>query len=393
MAHMKKRKQVDDKKAVGKVGKKSNREKNKNVVVSQESLYICKEEIPYLSEEIIHNILAELPFDSLLNSRLVCKLWSNIISNPFVTYSSLLQSEPGLIIQQKKMSKEAHFKTYFMAMQDEQITVREFSIPCIGNIYYSCNGLVLLEGKQDNLCIANFVTKQQVTLPCHTLLDVFSISLGFAFVPSRGEYKVVHLYENDDGEQYLRFEILTLGSDKWRHVDLPPFALRFHLGMGDIPISVKGFLHWYSSPLDSMDSILSMDVCDEKIYNTSLPSCSGQVELLNIGGFLSLLSKDFLKLTLSIWVLKDSYKGIWVNQLQIDLGGMLRLYTLRTVGFLSLKNGKVIILRRHCNKSESCYYAYDIEHHRMWQVAINIKNERRYAMTHVNSLISWETIQ
>ncbi|KAF8394097.1 hypothetical protein HHK36_020302 [Tetracentron sinense] len=389
MTRMKKRKQVDDNMTEWKVRKRSDGEKNKNAVVSQETSYICKEEIPSLSEEIIRNIQAELPFDSLLNSRLVCKMWSNIISNPIVTYSSLLRSEPGLLIQQLEMSKGAHYKTYFMAMKDEQITVREFSIPYIGNIYYSCNGLVLFRGKQDNLCIANFVTKQQVTLPCHTLSDanVVSISLGFAFVPSSGEYKVVHLYWNKNG-RYLQCEILTLGSNKWRHVDLPPFAIELRLGRGTIPVSVKGFLHWYSCSMeDSVRFMLSMDVCDEKFYSTPLPSGSRPFKLLNIGGFLALLSRDSCKLTL--WILKDSYRRIWVIQL-IDLQGMPGSHNLCTI-LGSLKNGKVIILRCYCK--EPFHYAYDIEHHQMWQVAINIKKERRYAMVHVNSLISLETIQ
>ncbi|KAF8402479.1 hypothetical protein HHK36_010564 [Tetracentron sinense] len=342
-------------------------------------------EFSCLPHDVMCNILSRLPFDSLINLKLTSKLLSNIACDPIVAYSSLLQSEPGLIIQQNHMSKRGHSKTYFIAMKDEEITVQEFTFPCIGKIIGSCNGLVLFKENLWDLSVANLVTKQQIRLPPFTLPH--TISCGFAYVPSSGEYKVVHLCQN--GDKLLRCEILTLGSDKWRLVEVPVFNIDY---IHNNPIWVEGFLYWHGHS-SGVQSILCMDVQEERIHNMNLPFPSKPFSFLEIGGSLAVVGHNSLKVT--VWILKD---GTWVDHTQIKLGSMLSIKSgssLHSVDFLgSLKNGKVIIFRRNFKSVMPLYhhYAYDIEQREIRQIKIDIVLGRRYTTVHVNSLVSLETV-
>ena len=134
--------------------------------------------IPYLSPEIIFNILVYLPADILYNvMRYVCREWYNIISSPTFIDAHLLKVDRGMLIKQILPDCNIHYVKMVKNDLPEIIEVDSSHLPKYGTS--SCNGLVLMAKSQDgNRYVANLVTKE-VTLPTPPAADSASATSSF----------------------------------------------------------------------------------------------------------------------------------------------------------------------------------------------------------------------
>ncbi|XP_010277836.1 PREDICTED: F-box protein At3g07870-like [Nelumbo nucifera] len=347
-------------------GRKRRRKKNSKVDL---------ENIP---EEIISSILVNIPAHKLYELRSVCKQWFKLISEPNFIDQHLSRSEPGLLVQYHHW----RYMTVFLEMKGERFRVRDLNLKLRfgSRIHASCNGLILLEGvnQAGGLFVANPVTKQCMKLPPRS--GSYSLFYGFAHHPGTRVYKVLTL--NRQGDSCI-CDILTLGSDSWRHVLVPQEFRRSN----SLYLATKGFLHNITDSYNGEDKeyMHSMDMVHETFHRTRLPvsACGKQDRLFELGGFLAFTTRIETTSRFDIWVLKDFHKGNWVKQHSVVLEGV-RFANKRSLSMVkpvgSLKNGKVIIFTDYVS-----FYATDVELkwvRRIWKLRADD------VLPHVNSLIS-----
>ena len=137
----------------------------------------------------------------------------------------------------------------FLEINNGRSKIGEYSVSCTGHIRAACNGLILLENKlkKGGFIVVNPVTRKLISLPMGTLCPADKESYGFAFCTVTGEYKVVHLFQ--DELRYIGYEILNLGTRVWRAVNGPFGLLRW---LGCLPVLAIGALHWVPN-IDSSD--------------------------------------------------------------------------------------------------------------------------------------------
>ncbi|XP_027122450.2 uncharacterized protein [Coffea arabica] len=310
--------------------------------------------IPYLSPEIIFNILVYLPADILYNvMRYVCREWYNIISSPTFIDAHLLKVDRGMLIKQIYPDCNIHYVKMVKHDLPEIIEVASSHLPRYG--ISSCNGLVLMaKSQEENRYVANLVTKEVVTLPPPLAAAKANPSFSGIGCTCSKKYKLVEFYFNHQGP--LEGGILTLGIDReWRYLcrrnetrEIDKFSFIDLLFKRPIA-SAEGILHWthYKLPL-----VLNLDLETEILYTRATPKCSEMNRRTYMGTGRSLCFMDYLgKFSWELWLLKDAETGEWDKLAIIDLGPqekMLRRtlcptgFQIVPVGFL--KDGEIAVL-------------------------------------------------
>ncbi|KAJ4713733.1 F-box protein [Melia azedarach] len=364
--------------------------------------------VPYLPKDCISKILIQLPLQSLSSKRFVCKPWYHIISSDNFIKAHLRCSESVLIFQKPVCTKtsnepvppntfsveasvrpwtfsmfgqpvQKNYDIQFIEFKGGKSKTELYNVCCLGNIRATCNGLILLNNVLKNgLTVMNPVTRKLITLPVGTISPPYNESYGFVLNEVTGEYKVVHLFQDELG--YIGCETLNLWSRMWRGVNGPSFGMFGWLGYS--PISAIGALHWIPH-VDHSDYIVSMEVNKEKFQTISLPkTCRTHDRIVEKGGFLCFVTHEELKI--DIWILEGLGNKVWTMHHRITRGciiDMVPLFSLRI-------SGDMIFMR----DEDGSIFAYDFT----LKVMTQIEREKqwlpssRFCLPHVNSLVSWE---
>ncbi|OVA03764.1 hypothetical protein BVC80_8847g20 [Macleaya cordata] len=175
--------------------------------------------------------------------------------------------EPFSIFQRSILEREQKFYMQFMEIIDGKSMVKSLNLCCLGQIRASCNGLVLLENKLKcgGSLVINPVSRKLVPLPPGTISTPRDESFGFGFCSNSEEYKVVHLFRNENG--YVECEIINVGSRSWRPTDRPSDGI--FSWFGTVPVFAIGALNWIPHS-DSSEYIVSMGVDDERFCKIPL---------------------------------------------------------------------------------------------------------------------------
>lgn len=377
--------------------------------------------VPYIPKDCISNILLRLPLESLQRSRFVCKPWYAIINslkfiddhlersesvlifissikeenlypfstrpiavekpNTFSVEAKLLQSESVPVLVQPNINPTLKYYIKFLEINNGRSKIGEYSVSCTGHIRAACNGLILLENKlkKGGLIVVNPVTRKLISLPLGTLCPADKESYGFAFCTVTGEYKVVHLFQ--DELRYFGCEILNLGTRVWRAVNGPSFGLLRWLGC--LPVLAIGALHWVPN-IDSSDYLVSIEVDKERFHIIPLPKSSRYHDrIVEMRGFLSFVTHEEEN-QMGVWILKGLGE-LWTKQLSIKTGcilDMVPLYSLRIKGDMIFKRDE-----------DGSFYAYDFQLQVMRKIEMENERLKMSGMyhPHVNSLISWSS--
>ncbi|KAF8396366.1 hypothetical protein HHK36_017983 [Tetracentron sinense] len=341
-----------------------------------------------LPDEIILMILVRLPADSVHNFRLVCRNWYKVISDHLFIEAHLLQSEWSLIMRPPTWSRFQEIDTFSIEMKEGSITRKYSKLCSMGWIMASCNGLLLLQNKQNRLVlhVTNPVTKQLVTLPSSMKSDIFPKPIGLTFVPATGEYKVVNII-NKLGS----FEILTLGFNTWREIHPP--AIEIPNVYFASPVVVNGVLHWTKFSFHKNHKyIVSVDAHHETLELWCLPDrfLLKKFDLLEFGGYFSLLTLANPTEEMELWSLKDCYGGDWILQQRISLEYTgLGIY-LPAEFIANLKNGKVVVFS---HSGLFCVYNTELKKGK-WMPLGEKYNHLLFfpnGLAHVDSLVSWRS--
>ncbi|XP_058107300.1 F-box protein CPR1-like [Magnolia sinica] len=346
-------------------------------------------------EEIIFNILVWLPAASLYNLRRVCKNWLDIISSPCFIQCHLARVQPYII--ERKTLWNNHIRSVYV--KDSEIRVGNLALGGDWEILATCNGLLLVKDHSNDIHISNPATKQLLPLPTcskscddYQLLHDLDVDFDYAeldfyrfgYAPSTAEYKVVHFFH--DGKQQC--EILTLGLDSWRRIDISFLVLPLIFNK---QLLLNGVLHW----VVGYHYIMSMDIAQETFDETPIPSCIGPnldtlsmdetFYLTEIRGSPSLINR-ISHVEFEVWILKDFQIKEWIKLSNIDATarGIINLIPL-----LGLRNDEVIFKSRKKRSGQLVLSTYDLKLQTMILVKLYPRELQIFSMiTHFDTLVS-----
>ncbi|KAM7464965.1 hypothetical protein LguiB_012527 [Lonicera macranthoides] len=277
--------------------------------------------ISRIQEEIIFQILKELPVKTLLRFRAVSKLWCSIIDDPIFIDSHrtrsytradgihiLCQYRDELALNIYSTDPEGGSAVPFLTLPNGILCYYnsvddDYEASCLQSV----NGLVCR-----NYCIWNPSTRESIDLPPVRLniSSQFDLSestkercyvflrnlLGFDSVSK--QYKVVNMCDIRFGEiRQTEFRILTLGIDLcWRNLDCVPEKLGFWTSFGVCCVDDVIFC---SGRVDSTKVIVAFEVGPEKFRVIPPPNGasanSTRIHIIQVGGLLSFVNVDYTR--------------------------------------------------------------------------------------------------
>ncbi|KAJ0037685.1 hypothetical protein Pint_23250 [Pistacia integerrima] len=294
-------------------------------------------EMPNLLHELKLNIFSRLPVKALCVCKCVCREWLNTISDPYFLRLHLDRSMSNrqlLLLNQSSddvddnMTKRQIVR-FFSASMEGDIQFR--TIGFVGGYVHmipSGHGLICLVNK-GNFYIFNPGMKKAIKLPKPKPSTCKGIDGGFGYKPSTNEYKLVHLYdENEDEFSYsIKCEIFTLSegsgtSSSWKQIEKQcPFIVR---GWGVLANNKFYWMVWEGCHPLLKELIVSLDLETETFDFIPHPHVISYVRgndmfLVEVQGQLCLIDTFAHPPVTHVWMLKDPVKKIWVKQCSIDL--------------------------------------------------------------------------
>ncbi|XP_026444135.1 uncharacterized protein LOC113344354 [Papaver somniferum] len=124
----------------------------------------------------------------------------------------------------------------------------------------SVNGLICLSDLINRFCICNPRTREYIVLPKRTGESGWYYNwVGFGYLPSADQYKVVVVNELKKEPKYIEIMVYTVGSGNgWRNIG--KFNRIFNYVSPEHGIFADGALHWK----DHGDIVWVFDLADEK---------------------------------------------------------------------------------------------------------------------------------
>ncbi|PIA56808.1 hypothetical protein AQUCO_00700870v1 [Aquilegia coerulea] len=281
---------------------------------------------------LVVNIFSRLPAKTLSRFKSVCKQWLSLIEDPsFVDSHLALTKEKGMGYIQILDIKEGRFR--YFSMNTSTGLTKELGFTVKVRYPYPltppCNGLLCFpEGikrsfKLMRLC--NLTTGETITIPkpqCFLKKRPGALVTAFGLDISSANYKVVCSTENSDSQ----VEVYTLrsggGGNSWKTIKCP-LGITIPLCLQN-PIYTNGNIHWDFESAHSVCKIIAFDLADESFRVIIGPKDVKHIRhhLCELGGSLCMIYENDTsegKTELSIWMLKDYDKQVWVKQYDLLL--------------------------------------------------------------------------
>ncbi|XP_059632774.1 F-box/kelch-repeat protein At3g23880-like [Cornus florida] len=327
-----------------------------------------RKSLPHLlPEDIILEILLQLPVKSLVRFRCICKSWVALIDEPGFTKR---RNQRRIIFSAFNKPPFSIESMDFEGLDNNLVT---FNLPLKKTpkprievlVLGSCNGLLLCKLHQnfeDNLFLCNPTTRQCKELPqtgfCRCSLNFY----GFSYDSSTDDYKVVRglcrlvKHFKRCHKKASRIKIYSRKTNSWKRIEEFP-SLRFFQSIGAL---VNGFLHWKGDLQPCKKWLLiAFDLEKEKFREVPKPDFGDwgfihQVCVLDgclcvVCGHCERYTKD---LSLKVWVMKEyGVKESWTCLLTIRpsetiLGVSLAILPLCTTNggelVLQLTRGRIV---------------------------------------------------
>lgn len=367
-----------------------------------------------LPADLVAEIISRTPVRTIVYCKCVCKLWRNILSEPYFVDLHLSRSSEVLIIHQVRNrddndeyrdddddddefgdlalfelddEHDQHDIHHYPLMKFSLGLDFEYHVMCVSG---SVNGLICLEDNYDDLAyVCNPITQEYILCQDseYTRISYLKGYYGFGFVESNNLYKIVRFYKvslfSTEGLYNLGSEVYTLGTGIWTDLGHVPF----HLNGSDIGMYVSGNLHWLADEV-----ICTFDLEKELFHPMEAPPrASGQrVSYRSLGvlkGCLCICDNTPYS-ELAIWVLReygveDGWSKEVVTLTHLIHGG---IHT-DTVQLLKvLKDGNILM---YCETFQLFTYHprhQTLQHHILREDDFDIFD----ALTYVPSFISLE---
>ncbi|KAI5660652.1 hypothetical protein M9H77_19975 [Catharanthus roseus] len=286
----------------------------------------------FIPEDLLLNILARLPVESLLRFRCISKSWAAIIdSKEFTKFHLNLsikkqESHKFLFIKRWNIYAAEFYSSKNIIANWRQIS-NPFSKPHVSfNLVGSCNGLLCIHDVLvDNLFLYNPWTKKTWIVPLdHEDIDSFptKVSHGFGYDDINDDYKIVRI------SNYCEVKVYSLKLNSWKRVEGFPYTISYTCNNG---VLSNGSLHWLPYWKDKSNLnrwILAIDLRTDKYRLVPLPEIKEKYEM----GRLGVLNGCDLSLVIQTsshvltWIMKDyGIKDSWRNIMRIESNDLMYL--------------------------------------------------------------------
>ncbi|XAR63833.1 hypothetical protein NMG60_11023937 [Bertholletia excelsa] len=254
-----------------------------------------------LPEDIISDILARLPVESVLVCKVICKNWYAVTRDPcFIKKVSNSPQQPSqLIIKTVPGGNEDDPPCHMLLHNIEGQTTRQIPIDRMIaelQIMCSCDGFLCMASPYflDPVVIYNPITGDRLVLPSSgSVSGISHQAVGFGFDPSTEKYKVVRAY-TISGKEVTKFEIISIGEKSWRELCTPRVLAKRE---GVRAVCWDGALYW-TMKKSFVTTIVQLDLRDEKFRYIKFPNadhvmpCNDSFGLIEVGGCLTLMQAE-----------------------------------------------------------------------------------------------------
>lgn len=189
-----------------------------------------------LPDDLIHDILLQLPVKSLLRFKSVCKSWKSIITNHKFTiahsrltmhnFSSFLMVRSdktlfSLSISLNPYGNTTDIKGKFVGLPSKLVLEDGFFYP-LG----SCQGLLCIYAfdnkKTRNIYLWNIATNICRCIKSPPIKPGYYrvLKCGFGFVSSTNDYKILLVIGYGSDSTRITIHVYSLRNDEWRELDI-----------------------------------------------------------------------------------------------------------------------------------------------------------------------------
>jgi F-box interacting protein len=331
----------------------------------------------HVPNELVYDILTQLPVKSLIRFRCVSKSCNSIISNPnFIktnfnfnrtkslsnnnNHNGYLHYTP-VTVQDSSSCKEL---CTVVCNSDQTLThVSRFEIPFVDEcIFGFCNGMVCLASADARLSHLIYLWNPSIrkfkmlnATPLTPRRDC--IALGLAYHSQNNDFKILRIVCREPSAEA---EIYTLSTDSWRKVVIseesepePNIGSIFEINEKPC-LFFNGALHSIAYS-ENHYFILSFDVNDERFRNIMLPPLNYLVEMFpefdELVVFKEMLAlivigKDVDEITgiCHIWVMKEYGVVESWTKICVSLDSVNNFYGCNDNGALLIKNATGLVL-------------------------------------------------
>lgn len=285
--------------------------KMKNVTEDETTEMVSGLPVLELPIHILYDIISRLPLETIFSCKCVCRVFLNIIKDPFFAKIHLTKApstSAALIVQEDQLpfgnfhpymldlddtparsssSSDHHpCHQHFLSWQSHGLTQRNVNC-CFfkGNatLISSCNGLLCLYSPASGeplYCICNPISGECMALPppiSSTSGYTYLNHSGFGFCPKTNKYKVIRFMSFTSSDPFmvstLRTVALvhTVGTKSWRNIGNAPCP---ETG-GSFDSLLCNSLHWITNSRTTSDLISSFDLETEKFRPVPVPAHFG----------------------------------------------------------------------------------------------------------------------
>lgn len=274
-----------------------------------------------IPQEIIKDILSRIPVKPLLRFRCVSKSWR-----------SLIDSEDFIKLHLHHCYKTNSNRTLLVdSTQLFYVDLDSFERLDTGNkrfephsVVGSCNGLVLIVSKFDNIVLWNPSTRNLNKLPttpleCFTSFKAKYVKELYAlgYDSKHDDYKVVRVVQASvrvDSEcLFSETKIYSLKANSWKKVEDFPYMLPHSKRWG---VYLNDALHTVVKQSHKSEVIMAFDLGKEEHYEVPMPKFSrGLASVEVMGGCLTAVVPGKKKSS-EIWLMKEyGVKDSWIKLL------------------------------------------------------------------------------
>ncbi|KAJ8764737.1 hypothetical protein K2173_009125 [Erythroxylum novogranatense] len=304
-------------------------------------------EVPYemefpileLPDRIIFEILARLPFLSVLRCKCVCRAFCGLIRDPYFSKHYISRAPTSYLVREASR-KKIHF------YEDDSMPSQRMSSSNLSNFkcqvppkqvvaklselhekmvfVNSCNGfLCMYSGDRPKYYISNPVLDEIMLMPSPPSLEIGHNYLNFSalgFSPNTNKFKVVRFVSK---LAKVVAEVLTVGRKSWTSVDC---------SLAGNPVEsldpfVNGALHWISDRCRTEGMLCSFNLDTDTFMPIALPNnldtdVLKKITWINTGalGDCLCLCYAFEGVSFDVWVMNDyGVKESWTKNFSIDI--------------------------------------------------------------------------
>ena len=293
------------------------------------------EQLPHLPHKIVVVILSRLPVKSILRFKSVCKRWCFTISDPRFVKGHLLNqvSRQRERIMLSSNPYELVNPVYFADFESpcgyhplERIDFPFMDSEPIGDIYGSCNGLVLIVYEDSKLLLWNPFTRECREIPYpHWTKRVYNICLyGLGYDSTTDDYKLAVLIFVDEPFCSFVIFVFSLKANRWKErTEICKYEAALHQTRAAAAV-VNGSLHWMMLDRDDIChsfKVVCFNLANEKLKGIELPSSLEIADKVShflgvLGGCLCALTVDRASVSrvVNVWVMKEyGVRESWTN--------------------------------------------------------------------------------